>query len=102
MLRRALLIVAVCVTLAGVLACVTRIWPIGVYLLGWGLVATLALLFERWRYVSTSGRAAGIWQSTGERFEDPESGAIMEVQYQSATGARRYVAASGAREPEVP
>jgi hypothetical protein len=73
----------------------------GVYLLCVGAAVILGTAFERWRYrpaVSAGAR----WERTGERFEDPSTGETLEVQYDRASGERRYVRAgesSGSRHP---
>jgi hypothetical protein len=59
------------------------------------------LLFENHRYRRLSGQApGGPFQATAERFIDPESGKLVEVYTDPATGARRYVAVSDA--PDTP
>ena len=62
----------------------------GIYLLCVGAVIVLGTLFERWRYRSASPPGAR-WERTGERFEDPGTGETLEVQYDPASGERRYV-----------
>lgn len=58
----------------------------------WGVVLLVAVLCERWRYQRREDAAgSGEWQETGERYVDPESGRLMQVLYQPATGDRRYV-----------
>jgi hypothetical protein len=58
-----------------------------------GLVLLFGLVFERWRYKSvTACRPGPGWVATDERFVDPESGKLVTVFYQPATGERRYVA----------
>jgi len=59
--------------------------------IGLGLVLA-GLLFENFRYRRLSGQApGGAFSATGERFIDPESGKLIEVHSDPATGARRYV-----------
>jgi hypothetical protein len=65
-------------------------------LIAMGAVLALALVFERWRYRGSDVPGGGGWHRTEERFEDPESGQIMEVLYDPVTGQRRYVKASDA------
>ena len=62
-------------------------WPMTI----WGLVLLLAVVFERWRYRQREKTGGGEWQATEERFVDPETGRLMQVFYQPATGERRYV-----------
>jgi hypothetical protein len=62
----------------------------GAYLMCVGVVVILGTAFERWRYRNAPSAAAR-WEPTGERFEDPATGEAMEVQYDRASGERRYV-----------
>lgn len=62
----------------------------GVYLLCVGTAIILGTAFERWRYHKAPPAGAS-WERTGERFEDPATGDTMEVQYDRASGERRYV-----------
>ncbi|MGH8303854.1 MAG: hypothetical protein ACRET5_20610 [Steroidobacteraceae bacterium] len=62
----------------------------GIYLLCLAAALILGTLFERWRY-HNSAPAAARWERTGERFEDPTTGETLEVQYDRASGERRYV-----------
>lgn len=74
-------------------------WPMAI----WGSVATLALWIERWRYRRIEReRDGGHWQATGERFEDPETGEVVEVLYDAHSGERRYAPAptNGGSYPE--
>lgn len=58
-----------------------------------GLVLLFALVVERWRYKPVTGRPPSPdWVATSERFVDPESGKLVTVFYQPATGERRYIA----------
>jgi hypothetical protein len=56
-----------------------------------GTLLLLGTVFERWRYKQpkTPGTARGT--ATGERFVDPETGALMEVWYDASSGERSYV-----------
>jgi hypothetical protein len=56
----------------------------------WGFVLFAATLLERWRYRADTPREGTGWEATEERFIDPESGRLMQVFYQPATGERRY------------
>ena len=56
-----------------------------------GAMLTLGTVFERWRYKPTKTAAAARGAATGERFIDPETGTLMEVYYDAATGERSYV-----------
>ena len=60
-------------------------------------VVLIGLVFENFRYRSLAQSApGGNFSATGERFVDPESGKLIEVHSDPATGARRYVAVSDA------
>ena len=65
----------------------------GLYLMFIGAAVILGTAFERWRYRSTPPAGAR-WERTSECFEDPATGEMLEVQYDPASGARRYVRTS--------
>ena len=56
-----------------------------------GLVAITALL-ERTYGAPSRRPAGGDWRPTDERFVDPETGKLVTVWFEPATGERRYVA----------
>ena len=59
----------------------------------WGAILAGGLLVERWRYQGlTDDRLGRNWQATPERFVDPETGRLVTVFFNPATGERRYVA----------
>jgi hypothetical protein len=91
MLRNFVLGLAILGLLVGLLLLGTRLFIPACWLLLNGSVLLLGTLFERWRYkqVKTAGNARGT--ATGERFIDPETGALMEVYYDASTGERSYV-----------
>jgi hypothetical protein len=62
----------------------------GVYLICVGAAIILGTAFERWRY-RNAPPAGARWERTGERFEDPATGETMAVEYDRASGERRYV-----------
>ena len=63
-----------------------------IWLLIAGGVFTLGTLFERIIYKPLRGqRPRAGWVETGERFVDPNSGKLVEVYYNPATGEREYV-----------
>jgi hypothetical protein len=68
----------------------------GIQLLVFGVITLAALSFERWRYRTRTDGAAGAWQRTGERFEDPETGRILDVEFNPESGERRYIDRDGA------
>lgn len=59
-----------------------------------GCLLLLGTVFERWRYKQPKTAAAARGAATGERFIDTETGALMEVWYDAATGERSYVKVS--------
>ena len=74
--------------------CGVAVWEIGggPVLLIVGLVAIVTALLEP-IYGRAIGHApAGNWRPTDEKFVDPESGALVTVWFDPATGERRYVA----------
>jgi len=101
MLRHALITIAVLMSVVGVVLLGAGVPSPGWNLLVMGAVLLLALLFERWRYRGAAS-GSGRWHPTEERFVDPESGEVMEVQFDPATGQRRYVKrAAGAQPPQA-
>jgi len=62
----------------------------GLQLLLGGLVILVAVRYESWRERTPPPPTGPEWHSTGERFEDPGTGRIVEVQYNARTGERRY------------
>ncbi len=61
-----------------------------IYLACVGAAIILGTAFERLRYRNPPPVHAR-WESTDERFADPATGEVMEVQYDRASGERRYV-----------
>ena len=61
-----------------------------IYLAINGVLIAGGILFERSGYRSQVNRTQGKWQPTGERFNDPTTGQIVEVYYDPQTGARDY------------
>ena len=94
MLRTALFVVCgILLATAGLLAVTGCALGVTLRLAVPGLLLFFGLVVERWRYKTlTSRRPAPDWVRTNERFVDPESGNVVTVFYQPATGERRYVA----------
>ena len=63
----------------------------GLYALGAGVALVIGTAFEQWRYRGGAARPGAVWEPTGERFEDPESGKTLQVLYDPVSGERRYV-----------
>ena len=61
-----------------------------IYLAINGLLIAGGILFERSSYRTQVNRTQGKWQPTGERFNDPTTGQVVEVYYNSQTGERDY------------
>ena len=94
MLRAFIQLFAVIVLLGAVVLVLVEphAWP---FLVMAGLFA-LGTLFERFYYRGGpwSGRSpapGGPWEPTAERFRDEETGALVTVWFNPATGERRYV-----------
>ena len=73
-------------------------WPAALELDAFGLLILGSLAFER-RYRAHRRASLGSWQKTGERFVDPTTGELTEVEYNAATGERAYVPAERANVP---
>jgi hypothetical protein len=63
-----------------------RAWPA----LAAAALLVLGTLWERFHYRGSERGGAG-WQATQERFLDEESGGLVTVWFNPATGERRYV-----------
>ena len=90
MLRTIVLALGFIAVATGALLVATGTRGMGIYLLCVGTAILLGTVFERWRY-HNAPPAGARWERTGERFEDPATGHTMEVQYDRASGERRYV-----------
>lgn len=55
-----------------------------------GLIIAGGILFERKGYRPNINSTQGNWQRTGERFNDPTTGQVIEVYYNPQTGERDY------------
>lgn len=91
-LRNGVLAIALAALVAGIVLLAMRAGT-GLELAIGGGVLVLLVLGERWRYVHRrrEGEAVGRFVKTGERYRDPESDRLMEVEFDPASGARRYV-----------
>lgn len=101
-LRALLLAVAVALLLAGLAMLFIEPRSQGIGLLVFGAVLLLGILFERWRYRPPAPPADARWEHTGERFEDPQTGKIIEVLYDPRSGQRRYAGADEERDGHKP
>lgn len=90
MLRNAVLGLAVLVTCSGLFLLMVSPGNAFPPLL-FGTLLLLGTVFERWRYKSARAAGTARGTATGERFVDPETGALMEVWYDESTGERSYV-----------
>jgi hypothetical protein len=61
-----------------------------IYLAINGLLIAGGILFERSGYRTRVNRTQGKWQPTGERFNDPTTGQLVDVYYNQQTGERDY------------
>jgi len=78
--------------LIALLAAVTGWFVVLPQLLVGGLLLVVGLAIERWRYKALQpGRPDPRWVDTGERFVDPESGALVAVYHDPADGSRHYL-----------
>ncbi len=89
---RAAVVVLGALLAAGGLAACWLAGAAGVAPLAFGALLLLGTLAERHRYKRLDATAPGPgWQPNGERFIDPESGALVTVYAHERTGERRYV-----------
>jgi hypothetical protein len=94
LLRAALLVIGGVMLAATAFGALTG-WRLGaiIPLALWGAILAGGVLVERWRYqLLADDRPGRDWQATPERFVDPESGRLVTVFFNPATGDRRYVA----------
>jgi hypothetical protein len=94
MLRAIVLVLGCIAVTAGALLVAAGTRGAGIYLLCVGTAVILGTVFERWRYRNAPPAGAS-WERTGERFQDPATGETLEVQYDRASGERRYVPLGG-------
>lgn len=100
MLRTALLVLGMVLMGVGIAAMGTHsLVHSGYRFLLWGTVLVLAILCERWRYRRIEHFHDERWQQTGERFEDPKTGQIVEVLFDPSSGERRYARVSKKTSP---
>ena len=91
MLRRVLIAYGVLCLIGAVILLAAHVTiALVIYLTINGLIIIGGILFERSSYHSKADRMQGKWQPTGERFNDPTSGKIVEVYYNPQTGERDY------------
>jgi hypothetical protein len=92
MLRRATIVVSAVVLIAAIALLASGAGGLAVAL-GWmgvqAAIVLIALLAERGRYHPRVG--GGRWVRTAERFQDPTSHRWVVVEFNPATGERRYV-----------
>lgn len=90
MLRGTLVGLGIAALIASGICFVAGAYGAAFYLLISGIILTVGILFERWRYSRSATSPTGNWQTTGERFVDPTRGKLVEVLYNPDTGERDY------------
>ena len=91
MLRRVLIAYGVLCLIGAVILLAAHVTTaLVIYLAINGILIAGGILFERSGYRSQVNRTQGKWQSTGERFNDPTTGQVVEVYYNPQTGERDY------------
>ena len=91
MLRRVLIAYAVLCLIGAVILLAAHVTiALVIYLAINGIIIAGGILLERSNYRSKVDRTQGIWQPTGERFNDATTGHIVEVYYNPQTGQRDY------------
>jgi hypothetical protein len=93
LLRAALLVIGGVMPAGAAIGAVAGCRPAAIIPLAvWGAIFAGGVIIERWRYRPLSeDRPGRDWQATTERFVDPESGRLVTVFFNPATGERRYV-----------
>lgn len=92
MLRQILLALGVLMLVTAAVCATLGVYVFLPHLLLFGLLLTLGIGYERWRYKAvTEKRADPRWQRTGERFVDPETGQLTEVWFDPRDGERHYL-----------
>ncbi|MGA9421914.1 MAG: hypothetical protein WBW61_06090 [Rhodanobacteraceae bacterium] len=91
MLRNVLLGVGALLLFGALFVAVLGHWSVFPHLLIGGLILTVGIAWERWRYKPTSEQVDPRWTDTGERFTDPGSGALVAVYSDPVRGQRHYV-----------
>jgi hypothetical protein len=94
LLRAALLVIGgILLVAAAICALVGCRLAAVIPLASWGTILAGGVLVERWRYQPLADDRPGRgWQTTSERFVDPETSRLVTVYFKPATGERRYVA----------
>ncbi len=91
MLRRILIVYGVLCLLGALILLAAHVTiALVIYLAINGLIITGGIFLERSSYRSKADTTQGKWQATGERFNDPTSGKLIEVYYNPQTGERDY------------
>jgi hypothetical protein len=93
MLSITLYVIGAALLLGAALAAVTGLFVLLLpQLLIGGVLLIVGLAIERWRYKPVGkARPDPRWSDTGERFVDPESGAMVAVYFDPTDGSRHYV-----------
>jgi hypothetical protein len=93
--------------LAGIFVSTTGIAGPALWLFVVGAALVIGTVFERVFYKPlTTARPGPGWTDTGERFVDPETGKMVKVLYDAASGERQYTVlaeaqASGCESPPI-
>jgi len=91
LLRRVLIVYGVLYLIGAIILLAAHVTTaLVIYLAINGLLIVGGILFERSGYRSNADRSQGKWQPTGERFNDPTTGQVVEVYYNPQTGERDY------------
>ena len=91
MLRKVVLALALILLAVGVWFVATGAVGAWVCIL-WGAIIAAAIAYERFRYKPLQSGAPGPgWEKTNERFVDDETGKMVSVYIETATGERQYV-----------
>jgi|SRR5471030_1811051 hypothetical protein len=89
--------------LASIFVAATGIAAPALWLFTLGALTVIGTVFERVLYKPLKDRSPGPgWTDTGERFVDPETGKVVKVLYNAASGERQYAVLDDTRAAHRP
>jgi hypothetical protein len=103
MLRALILAIGALMILGGVTVSLTGIAAPALWLFAVGAALVIGTAFERVFYKPLiTGNTGPGWADTGERFVDPETGKMVKVLYNAASGERQYAVLDQSQAAKLP